>query len=97
MRIAILTQPLRYNFGGILQNYALQTVLRRMGHNVVTLDPPRYHCKWWWQYPILILRHTITRYIRRRHEVPIFAEWFRDKEIRMLGTNTFRFINQNIC
>ena len=96
MRIAILTQPLRYNFGGILQNYALQTVLRRMGHNVVTLDPHRYHYKWW-QYPILILRHTITRYIRRYRKVPIFAEWFRDKEIRMLGTNTFRFINQNIC
>lgn len=95
MRIAILTQPLRYNFGGILQNYALQTILRRMGHNVVTLDPHRYHYKWW-QYPILILRHIITRYIRGYHEVPIFAEWFKDKEIRLLGTNTFSFINQYI-
>lgn len=95
MRIAILTQPLRYNFGGILQNYALQTVLRRMGHEVVTLDPHRYICKWW-QYPILILRHTITRYIRRYHEVPIFAEWFKDKEIRILGTNTFQFIDEYI-
>ena len=38
MHIAILTQPLRYNFGGILQNYALQTVLRRMGHEVVTFN-----------------------------------------------------------
>ena len=46
MRIAILTQPLRQNYGGILQNYALQTVLRRMGHQVVTLDPPRYHYRW---------------------------------------------------
>ena len=95
MRIAIPTQPLRYNFGGILQNYALQTVLRRMGHKVVTLDPHRYHYKWW-QYPILILRHTITRYIRGYHEIPIFAEWFQDKEIRLLGTNTFNFINRYI-
>ena len=47
MRVAILTQPLRYNYGGILQNYALQTVLRRMGHVVVTLDPKRYNYKWW--------------------------------------------------
>lgn len=96
MRIAILTQPLRYNFGGILQNYALQTVLRRMGHEVVTLDPARYHCKWWWQYPILILRHTITRYIRRRHEVPIFAELLQDRETKLLGTNTFQFIDEYI-
>lgn len=96
MRIAILTQPLRYNYGGILQNFALQTVLKRLGHDVVTLDPHRYNYKWW-QYPILILRHAFTRYIRGRRDVPIFAEGFRDKEIRVLGTNIFRFINQNIC
>lgn len=47
MHIAILTQALRYNYGGILQNYALQTVLRRMGHDVMTLDPHRYkYTKW---------------------------------------------------
>jgi hypothetical protein len=51
MRIAILTQPLRYNYGGILQNFALQTVLKRMGHEVITLDPQRYYYRWW-QHPI---------------------------------------------
>jgi len=38
MRIAILTQPLRTNYGGILQNYALQQCLKGMGHEVCTLD-----------------------------------------------------------
>lgn len=38
MRIAILTQPLRTNYGGILQNYALQQSLKGMGHDVSTLD-----------------------------------------------------------
>lgn len=93
MRIAILTQPLRYNYGGILQNFALQTVLKRMGHDVVTLDPPRYHCKWWWQYVILILRHAITRYVRGHRNVPIFSEWLQDKETKTLGTNTFKFVD----
>lgn len=32
MRIGILTLPLHTNYGGILQAYALQTVLERMGH-----------------------------------------------------------------
>lgn len=32
MRIGILTLPLHNNYGGILQAYALQTVLERMGH-----------------------------------------------------------------
>ena len=37
MRILILTQPLdTNNYGGILQAYALQTVLKQMGHEVVT-------------------------------------------------------------
>ena len=38
MKIAILTQPLRTNYGGILQAYALQTVLQRMGHEVVVIN-----------------------------------------------------------
>lgn len=40
MNIAILTQPICNNYGGILQNYALQTLLERMGHNVTTLNYP---------------------------------------------------------
>lgn len=40
MKIAILTQPLCNNYGGTLQNFALQTVLRRLGHDVVTLNTP---------------------------------------------------------
>lgn len=43
MKIAILTQPLKTNYGGILQNYALQTVLRKLGHEPVTID---YDCRY---------------------------------------------------
>ena len=39
MRIAILTIPLNANYGGILQAYALQTTLEKLGnHDVVVLD-----------------------------------------------------------
>lgn len=38
MKIGILTQPLLNNYGGLLQNYALQQVLKGMGHEVVTID-----------------------------------------------------------
>ena len=37
MRICILTQPLDKNYGGLLQAYALQRVLREMGHEPTTL------------------------------------------------------------
>lgn len=32
MKIGILTQPLHYNYGGIIQNWALQQVLKRCGY-----------------------------------------------------------------
>ncbi len=41
MRIGILSLVLHTNYGGILQSYALQTTLERMGHEVVVLDKNR--------------------------------------------------------
>lgn len=38
MKIGILTQPLHANYGGLLQNYALQQTLVRAGHEVETID-----------------------------------------------------------
>ncbi len=38
MKIAILTQGLHFNYGGILQNYALQKVLKDLGHIPITVD-----------------------------------------------------------
>lgn len=37
-KIAILTQPLGLNYGGIIQNYALQEVLQRQGHATITIN-----------------------------------------------------------
>ena len=41
MKIEILTLILHTNYGGILQAYALQTVLERIGHEVTILDKDR--------------------------------------------------------
>lgn len=95
MKIAILTQPLRYNYGGIIQNFALQTVLKRMGHIVVTLDPKRYAYPRW-KHLFVILRKATVKYIKRQSEVYILGEYLQDKSIRLLGTNTFKFIDKYI-
>ena len=41
MRIAIITLPLHNNYGGILQAYALQTILEKMGHKIEVIDKRR--------------------------------------------------------
>ena len=38
MKVGIITHPLYFNYGGILQNYALQQVLKGLGHTPITLD-----------------------------------------------------------
>lgn len=54
MKIGIITLPLHTNYGGILQAYALQTVLERMGHEVEILEEPHEY-----------KRASPKRYIRR--------------------------------
>ena len=80
MRVGIVTQPLINNYGGILQNYALQTILKRLGHEVLTID---YCCPSWIQWydnTWRVLAHTIlghnvsfseTPTERRRIEKPL--------------------------
>lgn len=38
MKIAIMTQPLGHNYGGMIQAWALQQVLKNAGHEPVTMD-----------------------------------------------------------
>lgn len=37
-KIAIMTQSLGFNYGGIIQNYALQKVLSNLGYSIITVD-----------------------------------------------------------
>lgn len=64
MKIAILTLPLYGNYGGILQCYALQTVLQRMGHRVKILTKPRYGRSYFVIYLLSVCQRMVNRYIR---------------------------------
>lgn len=85
MRIAILTLPLHTNFGGILQCYALQTVLERMGHEVSVLntDFVDVNCKTRIGLFIKRLAKTILRKESR------FYGWKTEREIPRQHTQAF--------
>lgn len=68
MKIGIITQPLLRNYGGILQNYALQTVLRKMGHKVWTFDLLKYTWKDW---AISAIKTIIKKMIGRKTDFPL--------------------------
>ncbi len=66
MKIAILTLPLYINYGGILQCYALQTVLERMGHEVVVLEKPQYGRSYPFIKALAICKRLFKRYVLRK-------------------------------
>ena len=95
MRIGILTLPLHTNYGGILQAYALQTVLESMGHEVFVIHRPWRKKIVLWKLPLQIVKRSISRFILR-HNVPIFAEKEWNSNQPIIEINTKKFIDQYI-
>lgn len=88
MRIGILTLPLHTNYGGILQAYALQTVLERMGHQVVVIDEPIRKGKATFKQ---IIKRIIKKFIGR--PTTILWEKYFYESYPIISQNIRRFID----
>lgn len=93
MKIGIITQPLRTNYGGLLQAYALQTVLERMGHQVSILDVPYKKRLFLWKMPLVLAKRLILKYLLGRKLV-VFAEFIYNKQIFTVSQYTRLFISK---
>lgn len=93
MKIAIITLPLHTNYGGILQAYALQTVLERMGHQVEHLQPkvqyPILHPMW--KMPLVWTKRMIRKILLGEWQAPVF-----EHPHRWIRKYTDRFIKNYI-
>lgn len=99
MRIGILSLVLHTNYGGILQSYALQTVLERLGHEVYVFNREQQYYKTRWKYiPKRCLKRIVGRdevifqESRYKKEAPIICQhiWnFRKKYIHEYIINSF--------
>ncbi len=105
MKIAILTQPLHFNYGGILQCYALKTVLEGMGHEVVVLNR-RFKSP---GPKVVALRFgsvakcIVKRYLLGRKDIAVMSPWSerynihkRTKEDEAAEKAIDRFIREHI-
>lgn len=97
MKIGILTQSINNNYGGILQNYALQTILRRMGHEVITLNWDSYHCdhaqETIWQKILIIAKTFVWRSIMRHK---LNYPWEQKRLFYMMSVNNHKFIKNHL-
>ncbi len=92
MRIGILTLPLHTNYGGILQAYALQTILERMGHQVVVFDTPKKKI-YSSVYPILLALRKIPF---AKGIIDSFMKQHQGLALRIISNKIHSFILKNI-
>jgi polysaccharide pyruvyl transferase WcaK-like protein len=95
MKIAILTQPMKTNYGGILQAYALQKILKDMGHEAWTIDLT------YKQSVLSDIRYTlactIRKYLMRDKKIKyIFPQNPTLREKNIIEKNIRSFVEENI-
>lgn len=93
MKIGILTQPLQTNYGGLLQAFALQTVLKQMGHEVWTFNRDTKETPLWLK--LLSITKRLALYIFHNKST-IVCVWPTTKEQNKINQHTNRFIKENI-
>lgn len=99
MKIGILTLPLNSNYGGVLQAYALQTVLKRMGHDVLEVELKK-NLRWQypplWKMPLSFGKRFLFKYIVRRKNQKILLERYERKIYPLLVHDILEFISKYI-
>lgn len=91
MKIAILTQPLKKNYGGILQAYALQKTLKELGHEAITIDRKPNTPSLTDNY-LSLCKKLAAKLLRRSS-----GNTFTDEQLSTIFQNTSNFIKNNIA
>jgi len=91
MKIGIITHQLKNNYGGLLQNYALQKVLESMGHEVLTINRIK-------RTPVKIkVLSILNRFVKRiLGEKVKIRVWTTNKEDKIISQHTRDFVQNNI-
>lgn len=92
MKIGIITQPLQDNYGGLLQAYALQKVLRSMGHEVWTINRKAKETSFYIKYASIINR-LIKSIFGEQIRIRV---WPKLSEKRIISRNTQKFVTERI-
>lgn len=94
MKIGILTQPLHNNYGGLIQNYALQQVLKKMGHEVETIDWGGDNVSWMHRQLSRFKQKVLSIISPQKYKKPRYIPT--SKEISVIRRETNGFINKYI-
>ncbi|WP_276165320.1 polysaccharide pyruvyl transferase family protein [Zobellia alginiliquefaciens] len=85
MKIAILTLPFNNNYGGLLQSYALQVLLKRRGHEVTVLKVTS-------RLPATSFKESVYRFLK----TALGKERANQKRLKKISKNMKAFENNNM-
>ncbi len=89
-KIAILTQPLKHNYGGILQAFALQKVVKDLGYEAITIDRQFKKVSTTLETLRYFKNTTYNRVLNKRR--PLFLR----RQLNHIYNSTIQFILRNI-
>ena len=94
-KVGILTLHLHTNYGGILQNYALQQVLKKQGYKIVTINNDYIVKLPLTRRPLIYLKNIFLRYILKK-DIVVFPDIEQNKIPKTRRKFTDIFINKYI-
>jgi len=95
MKIGILTLPLHTNYGGNIQAFALMTVLKKMGHEVLLIDRKKNRITFS-EYLLGVAKRVVSRHVLNKKDVVVFLEEKRKKEYPIIASSAIQFINNYV-
>ncbi len=93
MKIGIVTLPFNWNYGGILQNYALQQTLKGLGHQAITINRNTVLTLLWYK-ALLLIRRSCLRLLGKK---VILRPWPTKSEEKKIRQHTDKFIANYIA
>lgn len=95
MKIGIITLPFNSNYGGILQAFALQKILRELGHDVKNVNRYSKGIGIPFSRKILSFGNRFLKKYLLGKKAPLRI-WPNEKEIKYMAQHTDQFIQDNI-
>lgn len=97
MKTAILTlTPIHTNYGNILQAYALQTVLQRLGHEPYVLEKVPGFTLPLYRYPLAYAKRLVLKHLLGKKQTVLFLEQKLRREYKVIGQFTHPFVQKYI-
>lgn len=90
MRVGIVTLPFHTNYGGILQSFALLSVLKRMGHEPEVLCSKRYKFGYHIIFPLAVIKRVLKIILLHKHIAVLKSPY------QLHATETEKFIKRYI-